>query len=112
MLAGPVQHRFEGGLVVDDPPGEDPIAVIVEDFSEVLFFADIDADPHIHLLRCSHPSPSVVSSLVVLGKAVHGALAVIHLTNQRSSRMSPSEVVAPTAPAATPPRPSTTAGGY
>ena len=34
-----------------------------------------------------------------------GALAVIHLTNQRSSRMSPSEVRAPAVPVATPPRP-------
>jgi hypothetical protein len=56
-------------------------------------------------------SSSLVSNLVLRGKAVHGALAIIHLTNQRSSRMSPSEIHAPTMPAATPPRPSTAAGG-
>ncbi len=105
--------RLERGLVVDHAAGEDPLAVVIEDLGEMLFFADIEPDPHVHLLRRGQPllAPSIVSGLDLSGKAVHGALAVIHLTNQRSSRMSPSEVHAPTVPAATPPRPSTAAGG-
>ena len=62
-----------------------------------------------HTSTCAGVATDAPSSAVlpghVHGKAVHGALAVIHLTNQRSSRMSPSEVHAPTVPAATPPRP-------
>jgi hypothetical protein len=79
----------------------------------VLFFADVQPDPHIHLLRRGQPAflPRSTPVCCLRRKAVHGALAVIHLTNQRSSRMSPPEVVGPTAPAATPPRPSTAAGG-
>jgi hypothetical protein len=55
------------------------------------------------------PSPAVVPGHMS-GKAVHGALAVIHLTNQRSRRMSRSEVHAPTVRGAHPPA-MRTAGG-
>jgi hypothetical protein len=44
------------------------------------------------------------------GKAVRGALPVLRLTNQRSSRMSPPEVHAPAVPGSTPPA-VTAAGG-
>ena len=54
VLAGPVQQRLQGGLVVDDRSGEEPLAVVVEDLGEVLLLADIQPDPHVHLLRCGH----------------------------------------------------------
>ena len=71
----------------------------------MLTLADIQPDPNVHFPGSATAAPSSASCLVTCGKAVHGALAVIHLTNQRSSRMSPSEVGAPAVPAATPPRP-------
>ena len=63
-------------------------------------------------VRCGHRCPFLACLPVTCaGRPSSGALAVIHLTNQRSSRMSPSEVHAPTVPVATPPRPSPAAGG-
>src|SRR5579875_3575987 len=85
--------------------------MVVEHFCEMLFLADVQADPHVHFLRSRQRFWSFPSSSSPPGRPSIGALAVIHLTNQRSSRMSPSEVHAPTVPVATPPRPSTAAGG-
>jgi hypothetical protein len=69
-------------------------------------------EPTGRLSGCGHPRPSSATLPGhICGKAVRGALAVIHLTNQRSSRMSPSEVHAPAAPGATPPQGMPAAGG-
>jgi len=113
VAGGPFQDRFQGGLVVAQRDREKPVAVIVEDFGEVLFLADVQPDPHVYLFRRCQPlfPPRLSPVCTCSGRPPIGALAVIHLTNQRSSRMSPSEVHAPTAPVATPPRPSTAAGG-
>ena len=59
---GPVQQRLQVGLVVGDGPGEQPLAVVVEDLGEVLVLADVQPDPHIHLLRCGHRRPFLHSS--------------------------------------------------
>ncbi len=56
-------------------------------------------------------APSSAKFLISCGKAARGALAVIHLTNQRSSRMSPSEVRAPAGAGGNTPQAIGAAGG-
>ena len=54
MPGGPFQERIEVGFVVADRPSEDRLAAVVEDIGEVLFLADVQPDPHIHIFRCDH----------------------------------------------------------
>jgi hypothetical protein len=41
VLAGVVDQSVEGGLVVADRPGEQRLAVVIENIGEVLLLADI-----------------------------------------------------------------------
>ncbi len=72
----------------------------------MLLLADVEPDPHVHLVNRAHLSPLARGR----GKAVQGALAVIHLTNQRSIACPHQRFTHPTVPVATPPRPSTRQG--
>ena len=56
VLGGPVQQRLQGGLVVDQAAGEEPLASVVEDLGEVLLLADVQPDPHVHLAPAWPPA--------------------------------------------------------
>src|SRR5690606_5570491 len=50
--------RLEIGLVVGHSPSEDRLTGLVENVSEVLVLADVQPDPHGHLVGCGHPVSS------------------------------------------------------
>ena len=50
VTTGLVDQFVERGLVVADRPGEQRLAVVVEDNGEVLLLADIETDPHGHFV--------------------------------------------------------------
>ena len=93
VLEGTIQQPDEICLVVADRPGEQWIAVVVEDVSEVLLPPDIEADPHGHLIRGGHPC-SFLSSRH--GREGRPGCARRHPPYEPAIiRMSPSEVHAP-----------------
>ena len=90
---GAAEERLDVGLAVGHGAGEQRLARGVQHFSEMFCLADVEADPHVDVVGRSHCGSSRVLRPLVQKAA--GARAVIHLTNQRSGRMSPSEVHAP-----------------
>ena len=90
---GTAEERLDVGLVVGHGAGEQRLARGVPRVSEMFCLADVEADPHVDVIGRSHCGSSRV--LRPLVRKAAGARAVIHLTNQRSARMSLSEVHAP-----------------
>jgi len=62
VLAGHVKERLQRCLVVGHPAAEDPLPGVVENLREVVLLADIEPDPHVHLLRSGHPCRSLIVS--------------------------------------------------
>ena len=94
-------------LVVGDGSGEEWRARGVEHVGEVLRLPDVEADPHIDVVGHTHCGSLRVLRLV---RKAAGALAVIHLTNQRSVACPHQRFTHRAAPVATPPRPSSDRG--
>jgi hypothetical protein len=62
VLAGPVNKRLQRSLVVGHPAAEYPFPG-VENVREVVLLTDIQAGPHVHLLRSGHPCRSLIVSV-------------------------------------------------
>ena len=63
VFCSSVQQRFEGTLVVDDRPSEDALTGVVQHLCKVLFFADVQPNPHVDLFgRGQTPLPSSLLS--------------------------------------------------
>ena len=103
-----VEQGLDLRLVVGDGSGEEWRTRGVKHVGEVLRLPDVEADPHVDVVGRTHCGS--LRLLRPLVRKAAGALAVIHLTNQRSVACPHQRFTHRAAPVATPPRPSSDRG--